>query len=112
MARGRRLGRGLGPGQRHGMDRRETCEIPPTSTWETAGSGSPAEQPTLAWAAPSGGSGALRRDTKRGRTAWTPEAKPISDRGCAGGKSERHYRTGQVGETMSAGAVTGKVRGE
>src|SRR5689334_12009959 len=74
MARGRRFGRGLGPGQRHGMDRRETCEIPLTSTWGAAGIGSPAEQPTLAWAVPSGGPGALRRGTKRGRSAWAPEA--------------------------------------
>jgi len=27
-ARSCRLGRGLGAGQRHGMDRQETCEIP------------------------------------------------------------------------------------
>jgi len=35
--RDRRSGRGLGPGQRHGMDRLGTCEIPPASAWECAG---------------------------------------------------------------------------
>lgn len=34
MARFWRLGRGLGAGQRHGMDRQGTCEIPLTSTSE------------------------------------------------------------------------------
>jgi len=37
MVRDRRSGRGLRPGQRHGMDRLGTCEIPLASMREHAG---------------------------------------------------------------------------
>ncbi len=87
-ARSRRLGRGPGSRQRHGMDRQGTCEIPLASTRATAGeSGTPANKYVPGLGRPSREPGAPRGEYEQGRNAWDPRPNKIRKWECAGGKS-------------------------
>ena len=69
------------------MDRLGTCEIPRASTRKCAGNWAAGCPNALARTGPPTIRERRQGEHEERRVARTPEAKQISDRGCAGGKS-------------------------
>src|SRR5262249_14519940 len=78
-------GSSVRPGARHRMDRLETWEIPFTSACERTGSSGSRWNNDPGLEGPSDLPGAQTARHEARRSAWTSEAKQISDRGCVAG---------------------------